>query len=135
MDFFSKKFQRKKSRTKFVKKMTIFLIQLQDLCKSLEWPVNSGIKTGNLVTINSISENNKIYDLVRPVSSYAWIGFRKSSSYCSYYWEDGEPVTFTAWYGTEPNSFNYDCGRMRTTSPYLGKGILYNFWPIKSHVT
>ena len=36
--------------------------------------------------------------------------------YLSFYWEDLEPVTFTNWYGTEPNTYYYDCTHIRTVS-------------------
>ena len=34
----------------------------------------------------------------------------------SFYWEDLEPVTFTNWYGSEPNTYYYDCTHIRTVS-------------------
>jgi len=104
---------------------------IQGLCQSLEWPPGSGIKSGNLITINTMEENDRTRDHINKLNTigssiyypYAYIGLRKTCNGCSFYWEDLEPVTFTAWYGTEPNTYYYDCTHIRTTSPYFGQWI------------
>ena len=37
----------------------------------------------------------------------AWL--RKSCRYCGFYWEDGDPLIFSNWYGSNPNDYYYDC--------------------------
>ena len=34
-----------------------------------------------------------------------------------------EPVQFVNWYGTEPNTYQYDCTHIRTVTPYNGEWI------------
>ena len=107
------------------------------------------IKTGNLITINTMVENNRTMDHLNALNtvgtttyySYAFVGLRKTCQTCSlgflknlllsrlgygvliiknplksFYWEDLEPVTFTNWYGSEPNTYYYDCTHIRTVS-------------------
>jgi hypothetical protein len=42
---------------------------------------------------------------------YPRIGLRKTCQNCQFYWTDGSPISYTNWYGTEPNTINYDCVR------------------------
>ena len=114
----------------------IYLLKKRDkdadqrkLCESLSW--NNGneiIKTGKMVTLNNMVENNMTADYInllgKPDGSstvywaYAYIGLRKTCRDCPFKWHDNEPVTFTNWYGNEPNSVYYDCTHIRTTGTY-----------------
>ena len=88
--------------------------ELQDLCEQLSYYNNDTgetVKTGNLITINSMTENNKTRDHYMNVTQvpgggvyypYAFIGLRKACRNCNFFWHDNEPLTFTNWYGTDP---------------------------------
>lgn len=108
---------------------------VKSLCENLELedPNQPGqmIKTGSLITMNTMVENNRTRDHINNLNTagtsiyypYAFIGLRKTCRECSFYWEDLEPVTFSNWYGSEPNTYYYDCTHIRTTSPYFGQWI------------
>mgnify|MGYP000113073517 CR=1 FL=1 len=70
-------------------------------------------------------ENDRIYEYAKHFigTYYVTFGFRKSCYYCSYNWENREPVIYTNWYGSEPNSGNYDCAVMGLSSTYAGLGL------------
>ena len=40
---------------------------------------------------------------------YAFIGLRKSCPDCNFFWEDHSPLTFTNWYGNDPDYSYNDC--------------------------
>jgi len=67
---------------------------------------------GHLVTVNSSEENEWLYNtFYTEMSTYgAWIGLYQDTDDPAYSepaggwkWISGEPVTFTGWYGQEPN--------------------------------
>ena len=100
---------------------------MKNVCESLEW--NNGtetIKTGALVTLNNAVENNATSDYINNMNSaessttvyfaYAFIGLRKTCRHCSFHWTDNEPFTYANWYGTEPNTWYYECAHIRTLS-------------------
>ena len=57
---------------------------------------------GNLVTINSAIDNAAVYALAG--GTRAWIGFNDLASEGTFVWASGEPVSYTAWAGGEPNN-------------------------------
>ena len=99
---------------------------IQTLCESLKW---NEVETGNLITIDTLTENNLIRDYIINLADgststyYPFIGIRKTCTDCSWYWEEAHPVTYTNWYGSEPNTWYYECGSMRFAPPYDGKWI------------
>ena len=94
---------------------------LSDVCKSLNI---DGTGYGSLATITSREENsqtqNHYLNVTAGMYPYAFIGLRKSCRDCPFIWDDGQPMTFSNWYGTEPNTWNFDCAWMRMASPYNG---------------
>ena len=106
-----------------------------DICKAMEMEnpddPDNPIRTGNMLTINNGLENNRTRDHINDMNtvgsttyfSYAYIGLRKQCTECGFYWEDLEPITYTNWYGSEPNTNSYDCVHIRTASPYFGGWI------------
>lgn len=115
---------------------------LLDVCKSLEYTnpdTNEVVKTGSLITINSIVENDKVRDHYMNVTQdpgipqvyypYAFIGLRKHCMDCNFFWENNQPLTFTNWYGNDPDYSNYDCTWMWMTAPYNGE---WTDWPCSS---
>ncbi len=65
------------------------------------------IAGGHLVTINDTDENNELMiffidELI--AQNFLWIGFNDVAEEGTWVWVSGEPVTFTSWYGSEPNN-------------------------------
>ena len=80
-----------------------------------DWPHAEAIAVlagGHLVTVNSSSENQWLYDTFNSqIGDWAWIGFYQDPSDPAFSepaggwkWISREPVTFTAWFGQEPNN-------------------------------
>ena len=103
-------------------------------CQGLEW--NNGtdvVRTGALLTLNNAVENNATRDYINALNSaessttvyfaYAFIGLRKTCRHCSWHWVDNEPLIYTNWWGTEPNTWQYECAHIRTTGSYDGAWI------------
>ncbi len=71
-------------------------------------------RPGRLVTVNSSAEHNfLITNLLEPASPvgtgnplfvFAWIGLREVNGEGDWQWITGEPLSFTAWDGGEPNN-------------------------------
>jgi len=64
---------------------------------------------GHLVTINDAAENTWVFNTFFALTPAAvapslWIGFTDQASEGNFVWASGEPVTFTSWYGGEPNN-------------------------------
>lgn len=105
-------------------------------CESLERTNSDGdiIKSGSLISINSMIENNNTRDHFLsvtqnpdspfPMNPYAYIGLRKVCVDCNFEWITHEPLSFTNWYtghpSTSPTS-TWDCSWMWMTAPYFGK--------------
>ena len=99
-------------------------------CEDLNWTNEKGddVKTGRLVTLNNAKENNMTRDYLKLMGtpdgsttvyfSYAFIGLRKTCRHCGWHWHSDEPLTYTNWYGTEPNSDYLDCAHIRASSSY-----------------
>jgi hypothetical protein len=107
---------------------------LKSFCKSLESESQfPGVKSGNLITLNTAAENDKTRDHARKINentagtgylyAYAFIGIRKTCPDCNFFWEDLEPITYTNWYGSEPNTYYYDCAHLRFDDTYNGQWI------------
>ena len=83
------------------------------------------IKTGNLVTISSMSENNEVLWHMRNLTidpntgslyyPYGFIGLRNICNGCPRKWPDGSPVVFENWYGSDPNTWYYECTEIYLT--------------------
>jgi hypothetical protein len=75
---------------------------------------------GNLVTINNAAENQWVYNTFPALTGIAqpslWIGFNDAAVEGNWVWASGEPVTYTFWYGGEPNN---------TPNPYDPNGEDY----------
>ena len=79
---------------------------IQNICASLKMYNNDTdemVQTGNLITINSMTENNMTRDHFMNVTQipgstsvyypYGYIGLRKSCRDCNFNWFDNEPLT------------------------------------------
>jgi hypothetical protein len=79
---------------------------------ALQWQQASDFCTArlsHLVTLSSSTEN----DLVRPTSSFRWLGLEDIGSEGSFTWVTGEPLIYTNWNGGEPNGGGGEnCGGM-----------------------
>ncbi len=70
-----------------------------------------------MLSIRSRDENEKVRQYIEGLMGdasiyyYPRIGLRKTCQTCQFYWTDGSPISYTNWYGTEPNTINYDCVR------------------------
>ena len=97
---------------------------MKSYCEGLEW--NNGtdvVRTGALLTLNNAVENNATRDYINALNSaessttvyfaYAFIGLRKTCRHCSWHWVDNEPLVYTNWWGTEPNTYYYECAHIR----------------------
>ena len=112
---------------------------MKGVCESLEWTNGNGttVKTGALVTLNNAVENNATSDYINAMNAaessttvyfaYAFIGLRKTCRHCTFHWTDNEPFTYANWYGSEPNTYYYDCAHIRTLSD--GFHLSYVWWP------
>ena len=99
-------------------------------CEALKWTNEDGddVKTGTLVTLNNAQENNMTADYLRSFGkpdgsntyywAYAYIGLRKTCRHCSWHWHSNEPFTYANWWGTEPNTYYYDCASIRASGSY-----------------
>lgn len=71
---------------------------------------------GSLIAINDADELNFIRSMTSQLTGdYAvWIGLRRDSAGAFSRWDNGEPLTFTQWTGTEPNNLlgDEDCAEM-----------------------
>ena len=56
---------------------------------------------------------------------YGFIGFRKGCTTCPFYWTDSQPTQYTNWYGSDPNTYYYECTEMYITTTYNGKWLDY----------
>ena len=63
---------------------------------------------GHLVAINDAAENSWVFStffsLTPAPAPSLWIGLTDQSSEGTFFWANGEPVTFTSWYFGEPNN-------------------------------
>ena len=102
---------------------------MKGLCEGLQWNNNGTIvQTGALLTLNNAVENNATRDYINAMNSaessttvyfaYAYIGLRKTCRHCSWHWVDNEPLTYTNWWGTEPNTYYYECAHIRSVVSY-----------------
>ena len=111
---------------------------MKDYCEGLEW--NNGtdiVRTGALLTLNNAVENNATRDYINALNSaessstvyfaYAFIGLRKSCRHCSWHWVDNEPLIYTNWWGTEPNTWMYECAHIRFHYQYDKLYLQYVF--------
>ena len=99
-------------------------------CEDLKWTNEQGeeVKTGSLVTLNNAKENNMTRDYLLLMGkpdgsttvyfSYAFIGLRKTCRHCSWGWVSNEPLTYTNWWQTEPNTYYYECAHIRASGSY-----------------
>ena len=99
-------------------------------CEDLKWTNGDGeeIRGGSLVVLNNAVENNMTRDYLALMGkpdgsttvyfSYATIGLRKTCRHCSWHWVNNEPVTYTNWWGTEPNTYYYECASIRASGSY-----------------
>jgi hypothetical protein len=61
-------------------------------------------KQANLVSINSLEENNLVWSLMKGVpASVAWIGLVRAGIPPSLSWTDGSSFGYHEWYGREPD--------------------------------
>ncbi len=89
-----------------------------------EWAVSQG---GHLVAINDQAENDWIVDTLLPEFSNTqllWIGLYKDNGV--YNWVNGEPVIYTNWHPTQPDSDNLT---VLDTDPNRGPGL---WWSIST---
>ena len=56
---------------------------------------------------------------------YGYIGFRKGCTTCPFYWTDHQPTQYTNWYGSDPNTYYYECTEMYITTTYNGQWLDY----------
>ena len=75
---------------------------------------------GHLVTIDDQAEQDFIYTTFG--TSDLWIGMNDLDEEGTWGWSSGDPITYTNWYGNEPNSGDgYDCGYI-----HYGNGQWYD---------
>ena len=57
--------------------------------------------------------------------SYTYIGLRSICNGCPRKWPDGSPYIFEYWYGSDPNTYYYECTYLYGPNPYNGKWMDY----------
>lgn len=97
-------------------------------------PLGGTGKPGHLVTIGSAPENMFVYQYVE--GTYLWTGLTDhevtggteagSDRKGGWRWVTGEPVTFSAWHGSEPNEFR---GKDEDAVA-MGRNALWTDWPM-----
>ena len=87
--------------------------------KNPDFPYNS-YEQFNLDAMNAAESSTTVY------FAYAFIGLRKTCRHCTFHWTDNEPFTYANWYGSEPNTYYYDCAHIRTLS--YGFQLSYWYW-------
>ena len=112
---------------------------MKGLCEGLQWNNNGTVvQTGALLTLNNAAENNATRDYINAMNSaessttvyfaYAYIGLRKTCRHCSWHWVDNEPLTYTNWWGTEPNTYYYECAHIRYVVTFLSRHSMRLLW-------
>lgn len=83
---------------------TYYLLSEQNWTNSEAEAISLG---GNLVTINSLEENNWVYDtfsLFGGIQRDIWLGLNDASSEGNFVWSSGEQVVYTNFGNGEPNN-------------------------------
>ena len=82
---------------------------------------------GHLVTIDDQAEQDFIYTTFG--SNDLWLGMNDVDEEGTWGWSSGDAITYTNWYGAEPNSGDsYDCGYMHYGNGQWYDG--YNTWSL-----
>ena len=93
---------------------------------------------GHLAVINSSEENEVVYHLAKPYTTYAWLGGTDDGKEGKWYWINSDSFSYTNWNPGEPNNdgSGENCLELMTSDNHPGQwnDVPYNSTRVKGFI-